>query len=273
MAVRNRHRGARAGRAGPDDLHRLCGVHPVLEALRARRRQLHRLWVQAGRRRPELREIAVAAGAIGIPIQEVVSEQLAAALPPGLQSQGVLLECGPVPEVPLADLARAGEGPRTLVALDGVDDPQNLGAILRVAEAVGAGGLLLTRHRAPPLSPAVSRASAGAVEWLPVARVPNLPRALKQLKSNGFWIFGGESGAPEDLFGLPERVIGGDRVVVLGAEGRGLRPGIAAVLDHRVRIPMVGRIASLNVSAAAAVVLFELRRRSGRVANSVDLTY
>ena len=139
MRARDRQPGARAGRAGPDDLHQLCGIHPVLEALRARRRQLHRLWVRAGRRRPELREVAVAAGAIGVPVQEVASEQLVAALPPGLQSQGVLLECGPVPEVPLAELARAGEGPRTLVALDGVEDPQNLGAILRVAEGAGNG--------------------------------------------------------------------------------------------------------------------------------------
>jgi 23S rRNA (guanosine2251-2'-O)-methyltransferase len=220
-----------------------------------------------------LREIAVAAGAIGVPVREVGSEQLAAALPPGLQSQGVLLECGPVPEVPLAELARPGEGPRTLIALDGVEDPQNLGAILRVAEAAGAGGLILTRRRAPPLSPAVARASAGALEWLPVARVPNLPRALKQMKSKGFWVFGSEPEAPDDLFRLPERVIGGDRVVVLGAEGRGLRPGIASVLDHRVRIPMAGRIASLNVSTAAAVVLFELRRRAGPLASSGDLPY
>jgi 23S rRNA (guanosine2251-2'-O)-methyltransferase len=273
MRARGRQRGARTGGAGPDDLHQLYGIHPVLEALRARRRQLYRLWVRAGRRRPELREVAVAAGAIGVPVQEVVPEQLVAALPPGLQSQGVLLECGPLPEVPLAELAQAGKGPRTLVALDRVEDPQNLGAILRVAEAAGAGGLVLTRHRAPPLSPAVARASAGALEWLPVARVPNLARALNQLKLKGFWLFGGEPEAPEDLFGLPERVIGGDRVVVLGAEGRGLRPGIAGVLDHRVQIPMAGRIASLNVSAAAAVVLFELGRRRGRLASSGDLTY
>lgn len=220
-----------------------------------------------------MREIAAAAEAVGVPVREVGSEQLAAAVPPGLHSQGVLLECGPVPEVPLAELARPGQGAQTLVALDGVEDPQNLGAILRVAEAAGAGGLILTRRRAPPLSPAVARASAGALEWLPVARVPNLPRALKQMKSKGFWVFGSEPGASDDLFRLPERLIGGDLVLVLGAEGRGLRPGIAAVLDYRVRIPMAGRIASLNVSAAAAVVLFELRRRAGGLAGEGDLAY
>jgi 23S rRNA (guanosine2251-2'-O)-methyltransferase len=108
----------------------------------------------------------------------------------------------------------------------------------------------------------VARASAGAIEWLATARVTNLIRALNQLKSKGFWIFGAEADAPESLFALPERVLGGERVVVLGAEGRGLRPGVAAAVAHRVRIPLAGRVASLNVASAAAVVLFELARRS-----------
>ena len=131
-----------------------------------------------------------------------------------------------------------------------------------MAEAAGATGLLLTDRHSPPLSPAVARASAGAVEWLAIARVPNLVRALNQLKSGGFWIFGAEVDAPDSLFELPERVVRGDRVVVLGAEGRGLRPGVLAAVDHRVRIPLAGRVASLNVASAAAVVLFELARRS-----------
>jgi 23S rRNA (guanosine2251-2'-O)-methyltransferase len=108
----------------------------------------------------------------------------------------------------------------------------------------------------------VARASAGALEWLVTARVPNLVRALNQLKSRGFWIFGAESDAPGSLFDLPARLLRGERVVVLGAEGRGLRPGVLAAVDHRVRIPLAGRVASLNVASAAAVVLFELARRS-----------
>ncbi len=147
------------------------------------------------------------------------------------------------------------------MALDGVEDPQNVGAIARVAEACGACGLLLTQRRAPPLGAAVSRASAGAIEWLPTARVPNLGRALNTLKDKGFWVFGCDPKGAEDVFALPGRVVAGDQVVVLGAEGRGLRAGILRVLDHRIRIPMAGRVGSLNVAAAAAVVLFELRRR------------
>jgi 23S rRNA (guanosine2251-2'-O)-methyltransferase len=151
---------------------------------------------------------------------------------------------------------------RTLVALDGVEDPQNLGAIARVAEASAVAGLILPKRRCAPLSAAVARASAGAIEWLPCARVPNLPRALNQLKSEGFWVFGSEATAPLELFDLPDRALQGKRVVVFGSEGRGLRRGVDQVLDFRVRIPLGGQVASLNVSSAAAVFLFEFMRRS-----------
>jgi 23S rRNA (guanosine2251-2'-O)-methyltransferase len=171
-----------------------------------------------------------------------------------------VLSAGPLPELTLAALAAQGNPPRTLVALDGVLDPQNLGALARVAEAAGASGLLVTRRRAPPLGPTAARASAGAIEWLPVARVVNLSRALRELKELGFWVFGASPDAPDDLFRLPSRVLRGDRVVVLGAEGEGIRTGVDRAVDHRVRIPMAGRIRSLNVSTAAAVVLFELAR-------------
>jgi 23S rRNA (guanosine2251-2'-O)-methyltransferase len=130
--------------------------------------------------------------------------------------------------------------------------------------------LLLTDRHSPPLSPAVSRASAGAIEWLPTARVPNLVRALNQLKEKGFWIFGADVEASGSLFELPDRVVRGERVVLLGAEGRGLRPGVRGAVDHRIRIPLTGRVASLNVAAAAAVVLFELSRRSNPAGNPAD---
>jgi 23S rRNA (guanosine2251-2'-O)-methyltransferase len=210
-------------------------------------------------RRPGLDEIRAAARSAGVPVQEVEPEALLAAVAEGASTQGVLLDAGPLPETQLDGLAAE---PGLIVALDGVEDPQNLGAITRVAEAAGARGLLLTRRHSPPLSPGVSRASAGAIEWLPVARVPNLSRALKTLKEKGFWIFGCDPEAEITVFELEARVLGEAQVVVLGAEGRGLRPGIQRALDHRVRIPMAGRVASLNVATAAAVILFELGRRS-----------
>ena len=238
----------------------------MLEALRARRRRLVRLRIRPGLHHPELETLRAAARDARVPIEPL---EPAGAGPEA--SRGVVLEAGPLPEAPLEELVQDRGGPRTLVALDGVEDPQNLGAIARVAEASGAAGLVLTRRRAPPLSPAVARSSAGAIEWLPVARVANLPRALNALKTEGFWIFGCDAEEGRDLFGLPERILGGDGVLVFGAEGRGLRPAVERTLDHRVRIPMAGRVASLNVSAAAAVVLFELaRRREFGVAQLVE---
>ncbi len=267
MARDARERGPGVAREPRAESEFVYGIHPVLEALRARRRRLLRLRVREGQGRAEIVPLLEAARAASVPIEEVSGTQLAARLAEGANHQGVSLEAGPIPTLDLAALSAVGTSPRTLVALDQVEDPQNLGAIARVAEAAGASGLLLTDRHSPPLSPAVSRASAGAIEWLPTARVPNLVRALNQLKEKGFWIFGAETEASESLFELPERVLRGERIVLLGAEGRGLRPGVQAVVDHRVRIPLTGRVASLNVAAAAAVVLFELSRRSNPAGN------
>jgi 23S rRNA (guanosine2251-2'-O)-methyltransferase len=217
--------------------------------------------VRAGPRRQELEALCRLANEVGVRVEEVEDDR-AGASALGAATQGVILDAGPLPELPLEQLAADGEASGTLVALDGVEDPQNLGAIVRVAEAAGVAGLILTRRRAPPLSSAVARASAGAIEWLPVSRVANLPRSLELLKELGFWAFGAEADAPLDLYALPDRLLRGGRVLVLGAEGRGLREGVRRVIDHRVRIPMAGRVASLNVAAAAAVLLFELGRRS-----------
>lgn len=238
----------------------ISGLHAVREALRARRRRLDRLRIRKGERRPALVEVVALAAAAGVPVEEVGADELARHAGPDGAHQGVVLSAGPLPDVPLLTLAGRGEPPRTIVALDGVEDPQNLGAIARVAEASGATGLVVTRRRAAPLGPAAARASAGAIEWLPVAYVVNLSRALRELKSRGFWVFGTAPDAAVDLFALEPRLVQGDRVVLLGAEGRGIRSGVDRVVDHRVRIPMAGRVGSLNVSTAAAVVLFELAR-------------
>src|SRR5262249_27475298 len=161
-------------RAVPDR-QELAGLHCAREALRARRRALHRLRVRAGDARPALAELAALAATAGVPVEEVAADELARAAGPGVAHQGAVLSCGPLLEGAPAEPAGAEGGPaRSLVALDGVEDPQNLGAIARVAEAAGASGLVLTQRRAAPLGPAVARASAGAIEWLPVARVVNL---------------------------------------------------------------------------------------------------
>ncbi len=244
-------------RTGSDSFERLTGLHPVREALRARRRELRRLLIRKGAAVEELRGLAAAAG---VGVEEVPEEALRRG-DAGGRGAAFVLEAGPVPLAVLEQLvAEAGPEP-CLVALDEVEDPQNLGAILRAAEGAGCAGAVLTWRRAPPLSPAVSRASAGALEHLPVARVTNLGRALGSLKEKGFWVLGGDQDAGDDLFGAPDRVFQGPLVALFGSEGRGIRPGVAAHLDHRLRIPMQGRVASLNVATAAAVVLYEVRRR------------
>ena len=152
------------------------------------------------------------------------------------------MEVGALPEVGLSELAATSQeaGRSTLVALDGVEDPQNLGAIARVIEASGAGGLILTRRHAPPLTAAVSRASAGAIEWLPVARVPNLARALAELQGEGYWTLGADPNGSVSLFdGLPD-LGAAPLVVVMGAEGRGMREGVLKRVDHPIRIPLGG---------------------------------
>lgn len=265
----------RAGRgrrpaAGPPDGARsgaelLLGVHPVREALRARRRRLLRLLLRhgpAGRPREELLGLARLAEQAGVAVQELPAADFDRLVPPAALHQGVLLEAGAIPELSLeALLPPAGEG-GWLVALDGVEDPQNLGAILRVADAAGVRGVLLPERRAAPLSPAVARASAGALEHLPVARVGNLARGLHLLKDHGFWVHGAAPDAPLDLYETPDRLFDPRLVLVVGAEGRGMRPGVRAAVDTLYRIPMRGRVASLNVAAATAVVLFEWARRA-----------
>ncbi|HXV36353.1 MAG TPA: 23S rRNA (guanosine(2251)-2'-O)-methyltransferase RlmB [Myxococcota bacterium] len=251
----------------------LTGVHAALEAIRAGRRKLRVLRVRRGRPRPELAELLAAAREAGVPVESVEERELALLAPKGSNHQGVALEAEPLPELSLESLLGTLDREEvTLVALDGVEDPQNLGAIARVAEGAGVAGLIVPRRRSAPLSPAAIRASAGALEWLPCARVANLPRALNELKSKGFWIFGSAPDGSCGLFELPERALAGRRVAVFGAEGRGIRRGVDRVVDFRLRIPLEGRVASLNVAAAAAIVLFELKRRT-KLASSARLPY
>lgn len=244
------------------DAEPLVGFHPVREALRARRRRLVRLCVRAGLRRPEVAEVRSLARAAGVPVEEVSAEALNR-LAPGARTQGLVLEAGPLPEVSLDEVLGLGPpGRRRVVALDGVEDPQNVGALLRAAEGAGATGVLLPERHAPPLGAAVGRASAGALEHLPIARVVNLARALERAKERGFWVVALDPESPVSLFDTPDALWASDLAIVLGGEGKGLRHGIRRLADHRLAIPMRGRVASLNVSAAGALALFEAARRA-----------
>jgi 23S rRNA (guanosine2251-2'-O)-methyltransferase len=238
----------------------LAGFHCVREALRARRRRCRRLWIRspAPRGGELVQDLAEAAG---VPVEWAPDSDLETRLPPGTRSQGMILEAEPLPELALDDALAFPVGERPLlVALDEVEDPQNVGAVARAAEAAGARALLLTRRLAPPLSPAVSRASAGAIEHLAVVRVPNLPRALRALGELGYWRLGADGAADVQPYWAAGGLWDAPAVLVLGSEEHGLRPGVAKELDQRLRIPMRGRVGSLNVAAAAAVLLFEAAR-------------
>ncbi|MDG2336108.1 MAG: RNA methyltransferase [Myxococcota bacterium] len=262
MASRSSRR-PKHSESGPERLH---GRHVIAEALVARRRALYKLLVRPGAPSAELARLIELAKGAEVPVVETDPERLVElAGETGAGLQGALLEAGALPEFSQVSqlLIEGGSarGRRVLVVLDGVEDPQNVGGLARVADAAGASGLVLARRRSPPLSPALARASAGAIERLPVARVGNLVRTLEDLKKEGFWVVAADPEARQELFTMPDRLLQGDLAVVLGAEGRGLRTLVQATVDHPVRIPMRGQVASLNVATAGAVVLFELLRR------------
>jgi 23S rRNA (guanosine2251-2'-O)-methyltransferase len=213
---------------------RIYGRRPVAEAERGRRR-VHRVWRTPQTGAAELTRLA------GSP-----------------DHQGVVAEVDPYPYAGPEDLlARTGS---LIVALDQVQDPHNLGAVCRSAEVAGAGGVVIPARRAAAVTPAAAKASAGAVEHLLVARVRNLADWLGQAREAGFWIWGAEAEAPTPYTEVDFRQ---GLVVVLGGEGKGLRPRVAAACDGLVSIPRRGSVDSLNVSAAAAVMLFEaLRQRT-----------
>jgi 23S rRNA (guanosine2251-2'-O)-methyltransferase len=165
------------------------------------------------------------------------------------------------PEDILASARAVGRTP-LLVLLDGVEDPHNLGAILRTAEASGAQGVFIPERRAVGLTGVVAKASAGAVDYMPVGRVPNLARWIERLQSVGVWVYALDAQAPKSYTQLDLR---GPIALVFGGEGKGVRPGVRAVCDDAAQIPMLGKVSSLNVSASAAVVLYEAvrQRREG----------
>jgi 23S rRNA (guanosine2251-2'-O)-methyltransferase len=243
----------------------LYGLHPVSEALKAGRRRFDHVLVareraddrgdsRIGRLIAQCREA-------GVRVREETREQLTLTAKTPTH-QGVVALVRPQESLSLEDLFAsdpAGKNPaRLLLALDGVEDPQNLGALLRVADGAGVDGIILTERRSAPLSPAAVKASAGAAEHLRIARVVNLVRALEELKRRNLWIVGlDERGtAAYDQFDFS-----GDLVIVLGREGAGLHDLVRRTCDHLLRIPMAGAVSSLNVSAAGAVVLYEAARQ------------
>ncbi len=238
------------------------GRHAVRELLAARRRRVRDLWIAEGvdEETPIVAEILDLARDDKVTVRRVGPSRLDREARSDAP-QGVLAHAAPLPEVPLDELSqRSRPGwPPFLVALDGVTDPQNLGALLRTAEAAGATGAVLPRHRATHVTPSVTKAAAGAVEHLAMALVPGIPSALADLKERGVWIVGLDAGAPGSLFDL--ELATEPLCLVLGSEGSGISRLAKARADVLVAIPQVGVLPSLNVAAAGALACFEVARR------------
>lgn len=254
----------RSGRAsGRESLggEQVEGRHAVRELLRARSRPVRRLLIAEGLERSgvidEILELAERSGVAASRVTRARLDAAAATEAP----QGVLALAAPLRSAGLADLAAAGpNGERPfLVVLDGVTDPHNLGAVMRTALCAGVTGVVVGRHRAAHLSPAAVKASAGAVEYLPLAMVPGIPAALAELRRTGIWTVGLDAGGDTSVFDLP--VSSEALALVLGAEGTGLSLLARRRCEVVARVPMTGPIESLNVAATAAVACFEVARQ------------
>jgi 23S rRNA (guanosine2251-2'-O)-methyltransferase len=232
------------------------GRQAVRELLLAGRRKVREVWmVDEGDDAPILGDIRELAAAARVPVVPTSKGRFAAAARCEAP-QGVLAFAAPLPEADLDDLLR---GRPFLVALDGVTDPGNLGAILRSAECAGATGAILPRHRAVHVTPAATKAAAGAIEHVPIAVVGGLPAALSRLADAAVHVVGLDGAAEATIYDVA--AADGPICLVLGAEGRGLSRLVRERCDEVVAIPMRGRLGSLNVSAAAALASFEIARR------------
>ena len=237
----------------------ICGINPVLEALSARTRHFDRLLVVKGLRNRRVSEAITQASRLGISLRFEARETLDR-MAGGVPHQGLIAVVSAKPAMSLESVVEHARTPALLVALDGVEDPRNLGAILRTAEAAGADGVLLPDRHSAGLTETVARASAGALEHVKVARVGNLVQALESLKARGYWIVGFDASATQRWDAVD---LTGPVVLVLGGEGRGIRRLVREHCDHLASLPLFGHVNSLNVSVAAGIALYEAVRQRG----------
>ncbi len=243
----------------PRDIEVIYGVNPVLEALRSGELPIERVLIAKGRSGAAVEPVLKLAEERGIPLGFVDRRELDR-LAGRTAHQGAAALCRPYRYASLEEAAGKDNdrGRRLVVILDGVTDPQNLGAIIRTACCFGASGVVIPEHRAAPVTPAVMKASAGAAGRIPVARVVNLVQAVDALKEMGFWVYGTDAAGGTEAAAASFE---GDAAVVMGSEGSGLRPLIRRKCDFLISIPMGGGFDSLNVSVAAGIILYEISRR------------
>lgn len=256
-----RKNGASTRREEPRELSDdiLVGRNAVTEALKAGR-GINKILLASGDREGSVTEIAALAKERGIVVQYVERAKIEA-LAGGHRHQGVLAYVAPVPYAELDDILKAaeekGEEP-FLVLLDELEDPHNLGALLRTADATGVHGILIPKRRSVSLNATVAKTSAGAVEYVPVARIGNIVQTLKALKERGFWVAGADMDGEKAYY---EADLTGPLVLVVGSEGRGMSRLTKEACDFIVSMPMVGRINSLNASVAGSILMYESMRQ------------
>jgi 23S rRNA (guanosine2251-2'-O)-methyltransferase len=250
-------------RTGPKGLggDQVEGRQAVRELLLAGTRRVREVWIAADQDDSAvLDDIAELAQSVGVPVQDVTRTKLHSVARTE-SPQGVLARAGELPETDLDELVGTPKGgpPPFLLATDGITDPGNLGALLRSAECAGVTGVVLPRHRAVHITPTVTKAAAGSIEYLRFALVGGLPTAIRHLQEAGVWVVGLDAGGARPLFDL--EVADRPIALVLGAEGAGLSRLVRERCDEVVSIPLGGQLGSLNVAAAGAVACFEVARR------------
>jgi 23S rRNA (guanosine2251-2'-O)-methyltransferase len=239
----------------------IFGIHAVEEALSAGQRAFDYVAVAAGRGDARIRRIEQLCRSTGVPVRAMSREQLSR-LARAANHQGVVAVTAEKKYDNVEDVLVSKRGQYAFVLLlDGIEDPHNLGAIIRTAEGAGADGIILPERRAVGVTATVVRASAGASEYLPIARVTNAARALEELKQSNLWTIGLDERGDKLYDQLDYKM---DCALVLGAEGHGLHEQIRKKCDFLVKIPMLGKVPSLNVSVAAAVVMYEIARQRRR---------
>lgn len=233
----------------------IFGMNPVREALRAHPAKVRWIAISAADK-GRLARLADDAREAGVEVRVLPPDRLAKLADGGVHN-GVVADVAEAGYADFDDVIRGEAPPERVFILDGVQDPQNLGAVLRVADVFGFGLVVVPKHESAGLSAAAVKASAGASEWVPVAQVTNLARAIEVLQGAGYWVYGADAeGDALGTFDLTGRV-----AIVLGNEGRGVRRNVLEHCDRRVAIPMRGRVESLNVSTAAAVIAWEVERQ------------
>ncbi|MBY0165277.1 23S rRNA (guanosine(2251)-2'-O)-methyltransferase RlmB [Cytobacillus firmus] len=238
----------------------VAGKHSVTEALKSGR-TINKIWIAENAQKHLTLPIIAEAKKLGIVIQHVDKRKLDQMVP-GVQHQGVVAQAAPYAYVEVDDLLKAAEEkgePPFLLLLDEIEDPHNLGSILRTADCTGAHGVILPKRRSAQVTATVSKTSAGAVEYVPVARVTNLGQTIDQLKEMGVWVVGTVVDAVQELYDT--EVFDGPVAIVIGNENKGMGRLIREKCDVLVKLPMAGKINSLNASVAAGVVMYEVLRR------------